>query len=92
MQRPSYVQKQVSPMFYQQRVSDIRPNRVYRLPEDCFRSQLSPKSRKRADELSLAPQQEYMRSALAKSLAPARTATSGTGVLKVVKRVFGKKQ
>ena len=92
MQRTSYVQKQVSPMFYQQRVSDIRPNRVYRLPEDCFRDQLSPKSRKRADGFSLAPEQEYMRSALAKSLAPARTASSGTGVLKAVKRVFGKKQ
>ena len=92
MQRLEYVQKQVSPVFYQQRVSDIRPNRVYRLPEDYFRSQLSPRSRRRADELSLAPQQEYMRSALARSLAPVRTSAPGSGVLKAVKKVFGKKQ
>ena len=91
-ERREYVQKQVSPVLYQQRVSDIRPNRVYRLPEDYFRSQLSPRSRRRADELSLAPQQEYMRSALARSLAPSRSSASGSKVFKAVKKVLGKKQ
>ena len=58
-ERHVYVQRQISPVIYQQGVSSLRPNRVYRLPEDQFRDQLSPRSRRRADELSLAPQQEY---------------------------------
>ena len=91
-ERQDYVQRQVSPVLYQQRVSDLRPNRVYRLPEDQFRSQLSPRSRRRADELSLAPQQEYMRSALARSLAPSRPSASGSRVFKAVRKALGKKQ
>merc|ERR1711955_146650 len=89
-ERDSHVQRQISPVIYQQRISSLRPNRVYRLPEDQFRSQLSPRSRRRADELSLAPQQEYTRSALARSLAPSRPSASGSRVFKAVKKVLGK--
>ena len=50
--------------------SSIRSDRVYRLPVDQSQSQLSPRSRRRASQLRLPPQQEYMRSAIARSLAP----------------------
>ena len=65
-------QRQISPMIYQHGISSVRPDRVYRLPEDQFRDQLSPKSRRRANNLSLAPQQENMRSAIGKSLASSK--------------------
>ena len=91
-ERHTYVQRQVSPVLYQQGVSSLRPNRVCRLPEDHFRDQLSPRSRRRADGLSLAPQQEFMRSALARSLAPSRPSAPASRVFKAVRKVLGKKQ
>ena len=86
------MQRQVSPVVYQHGISSLRSDRVYRLPEDQFRDQLSPRSRRRADGLSLAPQQEYMRSALARSLAPSRPSVPTSKVFKAVRKVFGKKQ
>ena len=84
------LQSQISPsMFYQG--AYVQPNRVYRLPEDQFKDQLSPKTRKRADDLVLAPEQEFMRSAIAKSLAPPRTSAPSSRVFKAVKKVLGRK-
>ena len=90
--RHTSMQRQVSPMLYQHGISSLRSDRVYRLPEDQFRDQLSPKSKKRADDLSLAPQQEFMRSAIARSLASSRSSVPTSKVIKVVKKVLGKKQ
>ena len=90
--RHAYMQRQVSPVVYHHGISSLRSDRVYRLPEDQFRDQLSPRSRRRADGFSLAPQQEYMRSALARSLAPSRPSVPTSKVFKVVRKVLGKKQ
>ena len=90
--RHASMQRQISPVVYQHGFSSLESNRVYRLPEDQFRDQLSPRSRRRADELSLAPQQEYMRSALARSLAPSRPSAPTSKVFKAVRKVLGKKQ
>ena len=90
--RCTSMQRQVSPMIYQHGISSVRPDRVYRLPEDQFKDQLSPKSRRRANDLSLAPQQEYMRSAIGRSLASSRLSDPASKVFKVVKKVLGKKQ
>ena len=86
------MQRQVSPTLYHHGISSLRSDRVYRLPEDQFRDQLSPKTKKRADDLSLAPQQEFMRSAIARSLASSRSSVPTSKVIKVVKKVLGKKQ
>ena len=84
------LQSQISPsMSYQG--TFVQPNRVYRLPEDQFKDQLSPKTRKRADDLVLAPEQEFMRSAIAKSLAPPRTSAPSSKVFRAVKKVLGRK-
>ena len=84
------LQSQISPsMFYQG--TSVQSNRVYRLPEDQFKDQLSPKTRKRADDLVLAPEQEFMRSAIAKSLAPPRTSAPSSKVFRAVKKVLGRK-
>ena len=90
--RHASMQRQISPVVYQHGISSLRPNRVYRLPEDQFRDQLSPRSRRRADGFSLAPQQEYMRSALARSLAPSRPSAPTSKVFKAVRKILGKKQ
>ena len=79
-------------MIYQHGISSVRPDRVYHLPEDQFRDQLSPRSRRRANNLSLAPQQEYMRSAIGRSLAPSKSLDPASKVLNVFKKVLGKKQ
>ena len=50
--------------------SSIRTDQVCHLPEDDSFHLLSPRSKTRARQLHLAPQQEYMRSAIARSLAP----------------------
>ena len=84
------LQSQVSPSMYCQGMSLSR-NRVYRLPEDQFKDQLSPETKKRADNLSLAPEQEFMRSAIAKSLAPPRTSAPGSKMFKAVKKVLGRR-
>ena len=84
------LQRQVSPMLYHHGIS-VRSDRVCRLPEDQFRDQLSPKTKRRADDLSLAPEQEFMRSAIAKSLAPPRTSAPGSKVIRAVKKVLGKR-
>ena len=85
-------ERQDSPVLYHHKVNSMSLDRVCRLPEDQFRDQLSPKSRRRADGLSLAPQQEFMRSALARSLAPSRPSAPASRVFKAVKKVLGKKQ
>ena len=90
--RYTSMQRQVSPMIYQHGISSLRPDRVYRLPEDQFKDQLSPKSRRRANDLSLAPQQEYMRSAIGRSLASSKSSDPALKVFNVVKKVLGKKQ
>ncbi len=90
--RCNSLQRQVLPMIYQHGISSVRPDRVYRLPEDQFRDQLSPRSRRRANNLSLAPQQEYMRSAIGRSLAPSKSLDPASKVLNVFKKVLGKKQ
>ena len=80
-------------MIYQHSISAVRSDRVYRLPEDQFRDQLSPRSRKKADSLCLAPEQEYMRSAIGRSLASSKSSDPASKVIKVVKKVLlGKKQ
>ena len=50
--------------------SSIRTDLVCHLPEDHSLHLFSPWSRTRSRQLNLAPQQEYMRSAIAKSLIP----------------------
>ena len=65
---------------------------MYRLPEDQFCDQLSPRSRRKANSLSLAPEQEYMRSAIGRSLASSKSSDPASKVLNVVKKVLGKKQ
>ena len=50
--------------------SSIRTDRVCHLPEDQSFHLLSPRSRTRAQQLNLAPHQEFMRSAIARSLVP----------------------
>ena len=50
--------------------SSIRTDQVCHLPKDDSFYLLSPRSKKKANQLHLAPQQEYMRSAIARSLAP----------------------
>ena len=89
-ERYTPLQAQVSPLLYHQGMS-VESDRVYRLPEDQFRNQLSPKTRRRADKLNLAPQQEFMRSAIAKSLAPPRTSAPSSRVFRAVKKVLGSK-
>ena len=44
--RHTSMQRQVSPTLYHHGISSLRLDRVYRLPEDQFRDQLSPKSKK----------------------------------------------
>ena len=86
-------QRQISPLLYQHSVSSVRSDRVYQLPEDQFRDQLSPRSRKKADSLCLAPEQEYMRSAIGRSLASSKSSDPASKVIKVVKKVLlGRKQ
>ena len=50
--------------------SSIRTDQVCHLPVDDSFHLLSPRSQTRARQLNLAPHQEYMRSAIARSLAP----------------------
>ena len=50
--------------------SSIRTDQVCHLPKDDSFHLLSPRSKKKANQLHLTPQQEYMRSAIARSLAP----------------------
>ena len=50
--------------------SFLRSDRVCRLPVDQSLHRLSPHTKRRAQQLRLAPHQEFMRSAIAKSLAP----------------------
>ena len=66
--QPSH--RQISPVTTQFGSSSFRSDRVYRLPEDQSIMQLSPPSRRRARRLRLPPQQEFMRLAIACSLAP----------------------
>ena len=66
--QPSY--RQISPIMSQFGSSSIRSDRVYRLPVDQSEIRLSPRTRDRARRLRLPPQQEFMRSAIARSLAP----------------------
>ena len=66
--QPSY--RQISPVMTQFGSLSFRSDRVYRLPEDQLVLRLSPRSRQRARRLRLPPQQEFMRSAIARSLAP----------------------
>ena len=61
--------RQISPVLSQYDASSIRSDRVYRLPVDQFQHQLSPRSKKKADRLKLPPEQEFMRSAIGRSLA-----------------------
>ena len=66
---------------------------MYRLPEDQFRDQLSPRSRRKANSLSLAPEQEYMRSAIGRSLASSKSSDPASKMINVVKKaLLGKKQ
>ena len=50
--------------------SSIRTDQVCHLPVDDSFNLLSPHTQTRARNLNLAPHQEYMRSAIAKSLVP----------------------
>ena len=50
--------------------SSLRTDRVCHLPVDQSLHLLSPRSKRRAQQLRLAPHQEFMRSAIARSLAP----------------------
>ena len=50
--------------------SSMRTDQVCHLPKDDSFHLLSPRSKDRANKLHLAPQQEFMRSAIARSLAP----------------------
>ena len=85
--------RQISPLMSQFGSSSIRSDRVYRLPVDQSEIELSPRSRDRARRLRLPPQQEYMRSAIARSLPP--PPNSPTPQARVVgfleKMILGKK-
>ena len=59
--------RNVSPMAS---CSSIRTDQVCHLPRDDSFHLLSPRSKRKANQLHLAPEQEFMRSAIAKSLAP----------------------
>ena len=86
-------QRQISLMIYQHGISSVRPDRVYQLPEDQFRDQLSPRSRRKANSLSLAPEQEYMRSAIERSLASSKSSDPTSKMINVVKKaLLDKKQ
>ena len=50
--------------------SSLRTDQVCHLPQDDSFHLLSPRSKNKANRLHLAPQQEFMRSAIARSLAP----------------------
>ena len=50
--------------------ASLRSDRVCHLPVDRSLHLLSPRTKKKAQELRLAPHQEFMRSAIARSLAP----------------------
>ena len=50
--------------------SSLRTDQVCHLPRDDSFHLLSPRSKDKANQLHLAPQQEFMRSAIARSLAP----------------------
>ena len=58
--------RQVSPNITQ--YDAIRSDGVCVLPEDKVKDQLTPKSRRRARKLNLPPEQEWMRSSMARSL------------------------
>ena len=62
--------RRLSPLLSRSDLSRMRTDRVLVLPEDNLTEQLSPKTKKRARRLHLPPEQEFMRSAMAKSLAP----------------------
>ena len=59
--------RQVSPYMTQQ--DALRTDGVCVLPVDELREQLSPRSRRRARRLNLPPEQEFMRSSMARALA-----------------------
>ena len=62
------IYRQISLLVEQASSSHIRRDRVYTLPEDDLRGHLSPRSKKKAAKMNLHPAQDYMRSAIAKSL------------------------
>ena len=64
--RSHRLSRQVSPNVSQHDV--LRSDGVCVLPEDNIKDQLSPKSRRRARKLNLPPEQEWMRSCMARSL------------------------
>lgn len=64
------LEPQISLIVEQAGSSRIRKDRVYTLPEDDLRGHLSPRLKKKAARINLHPAQEYMRSAIAKYLAP----------------------
>ena len=66
--------RQISPYGSQSDV--LRSDNVCLLPADEIRDQLSPKSRKRAKKLRLPPEQEFMRSSMARAL----TAKPGSNI------------
>ena len=69
--------------------SSIRTDRVCHLPKDESFHLLSPNSKRRANQLHLAPEQEYMRSAIARSLAPSsRNPTPQARVGKFLENLF----
>ena len=84
--------RQISPMSSQHIVSSFQPDRVYRLPDDQFRHQLSPCSKKKADRLSLPPEQEYMRSVIGRSLASSSLSAPKSRMANFMEKVIlGKK-
>ena len=65
---------------------------VYRLPDDQFCHQLSPRSKKKADRLRLPPEQEYMRSAIGRSLASSSSSAPKSRMANFMEKVIlGKK-
>ena len=61
---------------------------VYRLPDDKFRHQLGPRSKKKADRLSLPPEQEYMRSAIGRSLASSSSSAPKSRMANFMEKVI----
>ena len=84
--------RQIFPTLYQHSISSVRSDRVYRLPSDQFRDQLSPRSKKKADSLCLPPEQEYMRSVVGRSLASSKSSAPVSRMANFMERVIlGKK-
>ena len=84
--------RQISPMLSHYGASSIRSDRVYRLPVDQFCHQLSPRSKKKADRLRLPPEQEYMRSAIGRSLASSSSSAPKSRMTNFMEKVIlGKK-